>query len=150
MGLWDDILNGGVDRNFDGNMDSRDRDIEFLDEQIRRQQEENDAEISRQQSDNWRNYHLNDFVAYGLDPDDYYDEEDYLEALEAFKNEEDDNNFKKGNYNDSSTSTIATISFSLAKPKRTVPTTGIWKYYDESFDLWHFERVLIDEFPELA
>lgn len=150
MGFWDDVLNGGIDRNLDGKIDSLDRDIGFFDEQMRRQQEENDAEISRQQSDSWRNYHLNDFVAYGLDPDDYDDEEEYLDALESFKNEEDDNNLKNENYNGSSTSTIATISFSLAKPKRTVPTTGIWKYYEESYDLWDFERALIDKFPELA
>ena len=30
MGFWDDLLNGGLDRDFDGDIDSRDRDIYFL------------------------------------------------------------------------------------------------------------------------
>ena len=29
-------------------------------------------------------------------------------------------------------------------------TFGIWKYYDESWDLWDFAQAMIDEFPELA
>ncbi len=151
MGFLDDILNGGIDRDFDGDIDSRDRDIYFLDEELRVQKEERDAEIYRQQSDDWRDYHFNDFATYGLNPDDYDDEEEYLEALEVFKGEEDDDNLEIEDDNDSSTSsTIATISFSLAEPKRTASTAGVWKYYDESWDLWDFAQAMIDEFPELA
>ncbi len=38
--------------------------------------------------DSWREEHFSDFIDYGLDPDDYDTEEDYLEALDEAREED--------------------------------------------------------------
>ena len=54
MGFLDDVLNGGLDRDFDGDIDSRDRDIHFLEEELRKQEKK----LHRYQYDDWKDYYL--------------------------------------------------------------------------------------------
>ena len=44
---------------------------------------------------------------------------------------------------------IITLQFEVAKPKRTAPTDGMWKYFDGD-SWWDFIQALIDHFPELG
>jgi len=179
MGFWDDIINGGLDRDFDGDIDSRDRQIGLEEEWLREQRQAEEDRIHEQQRHGWRDYHLDGLIDYGVDPDDYEDEEEYLDAIEEAKREkwsfdsdcdidiidpaDYENEYeyleavesykkeKKRAVEDETVSNIATISFSIAEPERTKPTTGVWKYYDEDFGgMWNFDQALIEQFPELA
>ena len=176
MGFWDDLLNGGLDRDFDGDIDSRDRDIYFLEEELREQEEK--EKLHRYQHEDWKDYYLEELALYGIDADDYDDEEEFLAAIEVAKKEEWKNNCidsyefddlipqdydteeeyleaieerRRELQKDDENSASVTISFSVAEPKRTKPTTGVWKYYSDDFDgMWHFDQALIEQFPELA
>ena len=87
MGFWDDIINGGLDRDFDGDIDSRDRQIGLEEEWLREQRQAEEDRIHEQQRHGWRDYHLDGLIDYGVDPDDYEDEEEYLDAIEEAKRE---------------------------------------------------------------
>ena len=42
-----------------------------------------------------------------------------------------------------------TFTLSVAWPPRKAPTTGMWRYFNESPDYWDFNKALLDAFPEL-
>ena len=42
-----------------------------------------------------------------------------------------------------------TLTLSVAWPPRKAPTTGMWRYFNESPDFWRFGEALLDRFPEL-
>ena len=177
MGFWDDLLNGGLDRDFDGDIDSRDRDLYFLEEELLEQEEK--EKQRRYQHEDWKDYYLEELALYGIDADDYDDEEEFLAAVEAAKKDEWKNNcidsydfddIDPQDYDteeeyleaieerrremdaekDGDSATI-TLSFSVAEPIRKKPTDGVWKYYDEDFDgPWNYDQALIENFPELA
>lgn len=176
MGFWEDILNGGLDRNFDGKIDSKDRELYLFEEakKAEKLQEESD----RQNRESWKGYCLEESVEYDIDADEYDDEEEYLEALEEAKKEQwkndciGDYEFPEIDPQDYDTkeeyleaidecrraskvaenenNATVTLSFSFEEPKRTKPTDGAWKYYDETWDSWHYDQALIENFPELA
>ena len=85
-----------------------------------------------------------DYESEDFDDDEDEDvEEDFLEDSDF---DEDD---EETDLNDDSGVSF-TLSFSVAEPKRTKPTDGIWKYFDESWESWDFAQALIDHFPGLA
>ena len=176
MGFWDDLLNGGLDRDFDGDIDSRDRDLYFLEEELREQEEK--EKLSRYHNGDWKDYYLEELALYGIDADDYDDEEEFLAAVETAKKEEWKNNCidsyefddidpkdydteeeyleaieerRRESQKDDDSSATVTISFSVTEPERTKQTEGVWKYYDEDFGgTWNYDQALIENFPELA
>lgn len=162
MSFWKDILNGGLDRDFDGDIDSHDREL-YFEEELRRKRLEEEQERQHHQRDSWKDYYLDESIEYDIDVDDYDDEEDFLEALEEIKEAQE---MSDSEYNDEylgmdtdeeceedgrdSVGTI-TLSFSVAEPKRIKPSVGVWKYYEESFGgSWNYDQALIENFPELA
>ena len=90
-------------------------------------------------------YESEDYESVDFDDDEDEDvEEDFLEDSDF---DEDDD--EETDLNDDSGVSF-TLSFSVAEPKRTKPTDGIWKYFDESWESWDFAQALIDHFPGLA
>ncbi len=193
MPFWKDILNGGIDRDFDGDIDDWDREIAFEDDCRRREEEERRGSYFSE-NDSWKDDYSYD-MRYGIDPEDYDDEDEYLDALERAREEresafgletvdeeEEDYDFdedelwgvekteREGEYDVRSTPKKTwraeeravydydevkplefTVSLSFEEPKRTKPSDGVWKYYDESFGgNWHYDRALIEHFSELA
>ena len=76
MGLLDDVLNGGIDRDCDGDIDSHDRDLYF--EECIRNDELEKAEIYCQQSEEWVDFY------------DEIDDEDYDSIDDLDSDIEDD------------------------------------------------------------
>ena len=81
------------------------------------------------------------------DLDEDFDE-DFLEETDLDEDGSEDVNEEDFGLDDNGVS--ITLSFSFAEPKRTKPTDGIWKYFDESWESWDFAQALIDHFPGLA
>ena len=44
---------------------------------------------------------------------------------------------------------VVTLTLSVSWPPRKAPTTGMWRYFNESPDYWDFNKALLDAFPEL-
>ena len=148
-GFWDSVIHDMQDYNCDGDVDALDE-LQYCDDI----EAEEKAERERLSHNDWQLY-CEDGAEYGLDPYDFDDEDEYLAALDSARSAEDDyltdedESSNDESENEGNNSSI-TLTFSLAEPKRTAPTTGVWKYYDESWDLWDFAQAMIDEFPELA
>lgn len=68
------------------------------------------------------------------------DESDHFDDTESYLSLQDD----------VTDSIMINLSFSFPEPKRTAPTEGTWKYYNETWKSWNFAQALIDRFPELA
>lgn len=157
MKFWDDVFNGGLDRDFDGDIDSHDRelwDMEMLNEQKR----EREAEIERQQQESWRDHYLDELNEYGIDADDYDDEDEFLEALEERRIQADlDEYFESSDNNqrtkEESISIPVKVQFSVEVKEpdsKKEPKKGILKYFTSYMDEENYARALIDNFPELA
>lgn len=156
MKFWDDVLNGGLDRDFDGDIDSHDRDLWDI-EMIREQECERNAEIERQQKEGWRDHYLDELDEYGIDADDYDDEDEFLEALEERCIQADlDGYFESSDnrqHEETSVSIPLKLQFSVevteSEPKKE-SKKGILKYFTSYMDKENYARALIDNFPELA
>lgn len=147
-GFLDSVMHDVNDYNCDGEVDALDE-LQYWEDIESEEKREQD----RLAHDDWQLY-CEDGAEYGLDPYDFDDEEEYLEALDAAKNADNsylnEEDVPDGFIESKDRNKSITLTFSLVEPKRTSPTTGVWNYYDESFDLWDFAQALIDEFPELA
>lgn len=148
-GFWDNVIHDMQDYNCDGEVDSLDE-LQYWDDI----EAEEKAERERLSHNDWQLY-CEDGTEYGLDPYDFDDEDEYLAALDSARSAEDDYLTDEDDSSDDEVvnggnNSSITLTFSLAEPKRTKPTTGVWKYYDESWDLWDFAQAMIDAFPELA
>lgn len=156
MKFWDDVLNGGLDRDFDGDIDSHDRDLWDM-EMIREQECERNAEIERQQKEGWRDHYLDELDEYGIDADDYDDEDEFLEALEERRIQADlDGYFESSDnhqHEETSVSIPLKLQFSVevteSEPKKE-SKKGILKYFTSYMDEENYARALIDNFSELA
>lgn len=161
MKFWKKILNGGLDRDLDGDIDCHDREL-YFEEELRRKKLEEEKEEEHRKNDSWKNDYLDELLEYDMDADDYDDEEEFLNDLEELKeakwnsDSEDDSeyfgkdtaDYEEIEQNDDGT---ITLSASVVESKRTKPSVGVWKYYDESFGgRWNYDQALIENFPELA
>ena len=78
MGLLDDVLNGGIDRDCDGDIDRHDRDL-YIEECIRNDELEKER-IYSQQSEDWEDCFDDEIECDNLEDDsDDYDYEDDIE-----------------------------------------------------------------------
>lgn len=162
MEFWEKILNGGLDRDLDGDIDSRDREL-YFEEELRQKKLEKEKEEQYRENDSWKNDYLDELLEYDIDVDDYDDEEEFLEALEEIKKakwnsvSEDDSEYFEMDTDDDyeeveqNNDGMVTLSFSVVESKRAKPSVGVWKYYDENFGgSWNYDQALIENFPALA
>lgn len=170
MKFWDDILNGGLDRDFDGDIDSDDRDLWDMETAMEHERAV-DAEIACQQQESWRDHYMDELDEYGIDPDDYDDEDEFLEALEERRiqadldgyfessnnqqeeNEEGEDEEEYEEHEENSISIPLKLHFSVEvkeSEQKKERKNGILKYFSSYMDEENYAQALIDNFPELA
>ena len=125
----EDALNGGIDQDFDGDIDEYDREITEEEELIEKEECE-------------RKERAMESVIEDDTPDGDEDYDGEIDEDEIDKDIDDDITVSEKKIN-------KPLTISFAKEPRTVPENGFWKYYDESLDYWDLKLALIDNFPEL-
>ena len=125
----EDELNGGIDQDFDGDIDEYDREITEEEELIEKEECE-------------RKERAMESVIEDDTPDGDEDYDGEIDEDEIDENIDDDITVSEKKIN-------IPLTISFAKEPRTVPENGFWKYYDESLDYWDLKLALIDNFPEL-
>lgn len=140
--IWDEDCNGVIDENDYWIYTNRQNEI------AKHEKERNDYYYYYAEDDDDMDFEDDDFT----DDDLMDDDDDTIECEDEEYREEDgcrdefDDISNDGNK--LKLKIPVSVSFSLEHKKRSKPTDGVWRYYDDWKD-WDFDQALIDNFPEL-
>ncbi len=162
MGILDDLVYGGRDRNGDGKIDCADARLAYLERERWKKIREDDD--NRRYG--WYPYNKKEYDDEGneIDEDDEFDEFDDDEVCcdeDEVCCDDDDDEFDDDDYYDndyaddfdedepSKQPLSSTVTVEEKKGTRDDSATDALKYYDEEFNEWSFVTALLDHFPEL-